>query len=73
MVSASELRKNIHRLLDQVLESGVPLEIEQQGRRLRVVPADAPPKLARLVAHGDYVVDDAEELVHVDWSAGWRP
>jgi hypothetical protein len=73
VVTASELRQNIYRLLDQVLESGVPLEIERNGRRLRVVAADAPPKLDRVVGHPDYVVGDPEDLVHVDWSAEWRP
>jgi len=36
VMSASELRANIYQLLDQVLETGVPLEIKRQGRRLRM-------------------------------------
>lgn len=73
VISASELRQNIYKLLDQVLDSGMPLEIERNGRRLRVVPVEAPPKLDRLVRHADYVVGDPEELVHIDWSTEWRP
>jgi hypothetical protein len=73
VVTASELRQNIYRLLDEVLETGVPLEIERNGRRLRVIPTDAPPKLDRLVAHDDYIVGDPESLIHVDWSGEWRP
>lgn len=72
-IGASELRQNVYKLLDQVLETGIPLEIERRGRRLRVVPADAPPKLARLAAHPDYVIGDPDELVHVDWTSEWRP
>ena len=42
VISASQLRQNIYRLLDEVLESGEPIEIERNGRRLRIVPAEAP-------------------------------
>jgi antitoxin (DNA-binding transcriptional repressor) of toxin-antitoxin stability system len=73
VITASELRQNVYKLLDQVLETGVPLEIERNGRRLRVVPGDPPPKLSRLVAHADFIVGDPDELVHVDWSHEWRP
>ncbi len=72
-ITASELRQNIYRLLDQVIESGVPLEIERNGHRLRVTSVDAPPKLDRLIEHEDYIVGDPEALVHMDWSSEWRP
>ncbi len=72
-VTASELRQNIYRLLDRVLETGVPLEIERRGRRLRVVPAAAVSKLDRLVGHPESVVGDPEDFVHIDWSGEWRP
>lgn len=72
LVTAAELRQNVYKLLDQVLETGVPLEIERNGRRLRVTPSDAPQKLDRLVPHEDYIVGDPEELVHIDWSSEWR-
>ncbi|MBV8085119.1 MAG: type II toxin-antitoxin system Phd/YefM family antitoxin [Chloroflexi bacterium] len=72
-VTASELRQNIYRLLDQVLETGVPLEIERNGRRLRVVPADTRPKLDRLRPHPEAISGDPDDLVHLDWSKEWRP
>ena len=72
-VTASELRQNVYRLLDETLRSGVPLEIERNGRLLRIVPVDAPPKLDRLAPHPGTIVGDPEDLVHVDWSAEWRP
>ena len=73
VVTASELRQNIYRLLDRVLESGEPLEIERNGRRLRVVPVVATPKLERLTPHPGSIVGDPEDLVHLDWSGEWRP
>jgi len=72
-ITASELRQNVYRLLDEVLRSGTPLEIERGGRRLRIVPVDGPPKLSRLTAHPGTVVGDAEELVDLDWTDEWLP
>lgn len=72
-ISTSELRQNIYRLLDEVLETGVPLEIERKGQRLRIVPADPRSRLDRMVGHPDFIVGDPDELVHIDWSEHWRP
>ncbi|PSL04011.1 antitoxin Phd_YefM of type II toxin-antitoxin system [Haloactinopolyspora alba] len=72
-VTASELRQNVYRLLDEVLESGAPLDIERNGRRLRIVAVESPSKLARLTPHPDTTVGDPEDLVHVDWSGEWSP
>ncbi len=71
-VTASQLRQDVYRLLDEVLDTGVPIEIERRGRHLRIVPEEAPSKLARLVPHDDYIVGDPEELVHMDWSGEWH-
>jgi hypothetical protein len=73
VVTATELRQNIYKLLDEVLETGVPLEIERNGRRLRITPETPPNKLDRLVPHPDYIVGDPEDFVHMDWSHEWRP
>ncbi len=71
-VSASELRQNIYQLLDEVLETGVPVEVERRGRRLRIVPEETPSKLARLAPHPGTITGDPEDLVHVDWSSEWQ-
>lgn len=72
MVSASELRANVYRLLDGVLATGVPVEIERGGRRLRIVAVDPPNRLDRLVRRTEVVVGDSEEFVHLDWSDEWN-
>lgn len=72
-VSASELRQNIYRLLDEVLETGQPIEIERKGRRLRISALEAPGKLDRLVPHPDALVGDPDDLVSIDWSEHWSP
>ena len=45
--TASKLRANVYRVLDHVLETGVPVEIERHGHRLRIVRAAALKRLPR--------------------------
>lgn len=71
-MTASELRQNVYRIIDQVLETGVPVEIERAGRRVRLVPEETPSKLARLMPHPGTIVGDPEDLVHVEWSSEWQ-
>lgn len=74
-LTASRLRQDIYRILDRVLETGVPVEIERGGRVLRIVPADDAirGRLDDLQPHPDAVSCDPEDLVHLDWSGEWRP
>ncbi len=70
-ITASKLRENIYRVLDQVLETGEPVEIERNGRRLRIVADDPPNPLRHLVRRTDVVVGDSNDFVHLDWSGEW--
>ena len=71
-MTTSELRRNIYQLLDQVLETGIPLEIERKGRKLRIVP-EAPRQKLDNLKRRDCLRGDPEDLVHMDWSSEWRP
>ena len=72
-ITASELRSNIYRLIDQVLETGVPLEISRKGRIVKLVPGEQRSKLSRLVQRTSYIDADPDDLVHLDWSGEWKP
>jgi antitoxin (DNA-binding transcriptional repressor) of toxin-antitoxin stability system len=72
-LTASKLRENVYRILDQVLETGVPVEIERRGRMLQIVPMEPPDRLAKLETNPNLIVGDPEDLVHIDWSLEWRP
>lgn len=69
-LTASKLRADIYRILDRVLETGVPVEIERKGRMLRIVADTAPSKLANLTRR-PYLATDPEDLVEMDWSETW--
>jgi hypothetical protein len=72
-LTTTALRADLYRILDGVLETGVPVDIERNGRRLRIVPTEGRNRLSRLRAHPGAIVGDREELVHMDWSDEWRP
>ena len=74
-LTASKLRENVYKILDRVLETGEPVEIVRGGRRLKIIPVDAPrkQKLGRLAKRPEALLADPEELVHLDWSKEWRP
>jgi Antitoxin Phd_YefM, type II toxin-antitoxin system len=71
VVKPSQLRANLYRLLDRVLKTGEPIEIERAGKRLLLVPKEMKSKLDNLVKR-DVIVGDPEDLVHLDWSKDWR-
>jgi hypothetical protein len=71
IVKVTELRKNIYSILDQVLETGEPIQIERNGRVLTIEPDKRPSKLSRLKKR-KIVVGDPQGIVHADWSGEWK-
>lgn len=71
-ITASKLRGNIYCLLDRVLETGEPLEIDRKGKQLKIVPSEPVSRLSHL-SKRDCIKGDPEQLVHIDWSDEWRP
>jgi hypothetical protein len=71
VVKPSQLRANLYRLLDRVLKTGEPIEIDRAGKSLLLVPKEKKSKLENLVKR-DVVVGNPEDLVHMDWSQDWH-
>jgi hypothetical protein len=72
-ITASKLRANVYRLLDEVLETGQPLEIERNGKILVVAPKEEQSIWDRLPRREGFIVGDPDELIHMDWSSEWNP
>lgn len=70
-LTASKLREDIYNILDSVLDTGIPVEIERNGRKLVITPEVMPSRLARLAKAPELMKGDPEELVHMDWSGEW--
>jgi hypothetical protein len=70
VVKPSRLRANLYRLLDRVVQTGEPIEIDRGGKKLLIVPKEKPARLKSLVRR-EVIVGDPEDLVHLDWSKEW--
>jgi len=70
MLTASKLRENVYGILDQVLETGKPVEVVRKGKVLKIVPEMPPPKLARLKKRKAYK-GDVDQILHMDWLKEW--
>jgi hypothetical protein len=72
-LSASKLRANVYRLLDEVLATGRPLEIERNGKTLVITAKEEQSIWDRLPRREGFIVGDPDELIHIDWSSEWNP
>lgn len=66
-ITPTELRANIHELLDEVLRTGLPIEIKIGNRRLRLVPVEKNDKLQNLVSRPDVIHGDPDDQVTLSW------
>ena len=66
-VTATELRGNIYQLLEEVLTTGVPLEVKKGGKKLRIMPVEDVDKLKNLTYQPEVIRGDPEDLVHMEW------
>ena len=67
------IQNDIFQLLDKVIKTGVPVEIERKGKRLLISPAEKRRDLGSLEEHPEFIVGNPDDLVHIDWSAEWKP
>jgi PIN domain nuclease of toxin-antitoxin system len=65
-ITASKLRENVYRILDEVAETGVPVEIVRKGVTLRIVADVKRSKLANLKKRKDWLGSE-EELTKSFW------
>jgi len=56
-LTLTALRQQLFKIVDKVIQTGVPVEIERRGHRLKIVLDDPPRKLANLRPHNAIVGD----------------
>ena len=64
-MSITALRKKLFKVIDQVIETGIPAEIERKGHIVKIVPGEKKSKLSNLKKHA-CIVGDPESLVDLD-------
>lgn len=66
-ITPTELRADIYNLLEQVLTTGVPIEIKKGDRKLRIVPVDKVDKFQNLPFRPEVIPGDPDDLVNIHW------
>lgn len=66
-ITPTELRGNIYQILDDILNTGVPVKINKGDRQLIIAPIESIDKLQNLRKRKNVIKGDSEELVHITW------
>lgn len=66
-ITPTELRSNIYKLLDEILKTGIPLEIKKGDKKLRIVPVEKADKFDNLIHRPEAIEGDPEDLVDISW------
>jgi antitoxin (DNA-binding transcriptional repressor) of toxin-antitoxin stability system len=69
-ITASKLRENIYRILDDAIHTGTPVEILRKGTVVRIIPEKRISKLARLKKRRGFK-GDPDDIISLDWSREW--
>lgn len=69
-ISLTILRQQLFKVVDRIIKTGVPVEINRRGHKLRIVPVEKASKLARLTPH-KAIVGNPEDLVELK-AGTWR-
>ncbi len=70
-ITASQLRQDIYRILDCVIETGEVIEIQRKGKIIRLVVDEKPSKISRLKKH-KYSDEKPDFFTHMDWTSEWK-
>ena len=68
-LTPTELRGDIYRILDEILDTGVPVEVVKGSRKLVIAPAERTDKLRNLTKKNGFIKGDPEDLANVTWES----
>jgi hypothetical protein len=69
-ITASKLRENVYRILDEVIETGAVVEVVRKGSIVKLVSEKPVSKLDRLTKRSVFV-GDPDDIIGMDWSKEW--
>jgi hypothetical protein len=72
-MTPTELRKDLYRVLDDVLETGVPQEVIRGARMLMIVPAGGRRLKLDELPRREALACSPDELVATCWEQEWSP
>ncbi len=72
-MTATELRANVYKVLDQILETGVAQEVVRGGAKLLIVPAGERRQRLKDRPKRDGLRCTVDELIATSWEKAWSP
>jgi antitoxin (DNA-binding transcriptional repressor) of toxin-antitoxin stability system len=66
-ITVTEFRGKMFRLLDDVLKTGIPIEITKGKQRLRITPVKTGNKLDNLVPRPEVIRGNPDDLADISW------
>jgi prevent-host-death family protein len=66
-ITPTELRSNIYQILDEVLDTGIPIEINKGGKKLVIKPVEQTNKLQNLKKRKNVILGDPNDLINLTW------
>lgn len=66
-ITVTELRSNIYKLLDEIINTGIPIEIKKNGKLLRIIPVHKINKLNNLVSRPNVIKGNPDEIINISW------
>jgi hypothetical protein len=69
-VTASKLRENVYRILDEAIRTGTPVGVVRKGVVLRIVPEQRVSKLSGLKRRSGFE-GDPDGILKMDWLKEW--
>jgi len=71
-LTASKLRQEVYKILDEIIRTGRPAEIERNGNILKIVPVKHRfSKLSKLKKRR-LSEEDSDNFEHIDWNSEWK-
>ena len=72
-LTASKLRQEVYKILDEIIRTGKPAEIERNGNLLKIVSVSKRySKLSKLKPR-KLSNEDSDNFEHIDWTQEWKP
>ncbi|MBW1894179.1 MAG: type II toxin-antitoxin system Phd/YefM family antitoxin [Deltaproteobacteria bacterium] len=63
-ISPTALRNNLFKIIDSVIQTGIPVEIERKGHRLKIIVEEKKSKFKNLKPR-NCIVGDPDELIDI--------
>ena len=64
LISLTALRNNLFKIVDDIIKTGNPVEIERNGHRLEIILKEKRSKLDNLKPH-DCIVGNPDDLIQI--------